>query len=71
MLGDKIDKVWTADELCTSNDTFFVASGVCSGWIPGVKFEGEKATVTSKIIFADSKKNLTITNEYINGEKNV
>jgi len=71
MLGDKIDKVWTADELCTSNDTFFVASGVCSGWIPGVKFEGEKATVTSKIIFADSKKNLIITNEYINGEKNV
>ena len=71
MLGNKIDKVWTADELCTSNDTFFVASGVCSGWIPGVKFEGEKATVTSKIIFADSKKNLTITNEYINGEKNV
>jgi len=71
MLGDKIDKVWTADELCTSNDTFFVASGVCSGWIPGVKFEGEKATVTSKIIFADSKKDLIITNEYINGEKNV
>ena len=71
MLGNKIDKVWTADELCTSNDTFFVASGVCSGWIPGVKFEGEKATVTSKIIFADSKKNLIITNEYINGEINV
>ena len=71
MLGNKIDKVWTADELCTSNDTFFVASGVCSGWIPGVKFGGEKATVTSKIIFADSKKDLIITNEYINGEKNV
>ena len=71
MLGDKIDKVWTADELCGSEDTFFVASGVCSGWIPGVIFEGEKAIVTSKIIFGDSNKDLIVTNEYINGEKNV
>jgi len=71
MLGNKIDKIWTSDELCKSDDTFFVASGVCSGWIPGVKFDGEKVIVTSKIIFGDSKKDLIITNEYVNGEKNV
>ena len=70
-LGNKIDKIWTSDELCKSDDTFFVASGVCSGWIPGVKFDGEKVIVTSKIIFGDSKKDLIITNEYVNGEKNV
>tara|TARA_B100001057_G_scaffold105180_1_gene102718 strand:- start:1440 stop:2393 length:954 start_codon:yes stop_codon:yes gene_type:complete len=71
MLGNKINKIWTSDELCKSEDTFFVASGVCSGWIPGVKFDGEKAIVTSKIIFGDSNKDLIITNEYVNGEKNV
>tara|TARA_B100001559_G_scaffold48651_1_gene37095 strand:- start:1044 stop:1214 length:171 start_codon:yes stop_codon:yes gene_type:complete len=46
----------------------FIASGVCSGWIPGVKFDGNKARVTSKIIFGDSKETQIITNEYIVGE---
>jgi hypothetical protein len=54
--------------LCKSSDSFFVASGVCTGWIPGVKFDGNKAIVTSKIIFGDTKDSKIITNEYILGE---
>ena len=68
MLGDKIDNVWSSDDLCQSNDSFFIASGVCSGWIPGVKFEGNKAIVTSKIIFGDSKESEIVTNEYSIGD---
>ena len=69
MLGEKIDNVWSSDDLCQSNDSFFIASGVCSGWIPGVKFDGNKAIVTSKIIFGDSKESEIVTNEYINISK--
>ena len=68
MLGDKIDNVWSSDDLCQSNDSFFIASGVCSGWIPGGKFEGNKAIVTSKIIFGDSKESEIVTNEYSIGD---
>ena len=68
MLGSKINKLWSADDLCKSSDSFFIASGVCSGWIPGVKFNGDKAIVTSKIIFGDSKESKIITNEYILGD---
>ena len=34
----------------------------------GVKFDGNKAEVTSKIIFGDSSETQIITNEYILGE---
>ena len=68
MLGSDINNLWSADDLCRSNDSFFIASGVCSGWIPGVKFDGNKAEVTSKIIFGDSSETQIITNEYILGE---
>ena len=68
MLGEKIHNTWSDDELCKSSDSFFVASGVCTGWIPGVKFDGNKAVVTSKIIFGDTKESKIITNEYLLGE---
>ena len=68
MLGDKINNTWSDDELCSSSDSFFVASGVCTGWIPGVIFDGDKAIVTSKIIFGDTKESKIITNEYLIGE---
>ena len=68
MLGSDINNLWSADDLCRSTDSFFIASGVCSGWIPGVKFEGNKAEVTSKIIFGDSSETQIITNKYILGE---
>ena len=31
MLGSDISKLWSVDNLCKSNDSFFIASGVCSG----------------------------------------
>ena len=64
MLGDDIHKIWSADELCTSQDAFFVASGVCSGWLPGVKFHDNKATVSSRVIFGETGESKLITNEY-------
>ncbi len=64
MLGEDIHKIWSADELCTSQDAFFVASGICSGWLPGVKFNGSTATVSSRVIFGDTGESKLITNEY-------
>ena len=68
MLGKDINNLWSADDLCQSSDSFFVASGVCSGWIPGVKFTNDQAVVTSKIIFGDSKESKIITNKYRFGD---
>ena len=64
MVGNDINKIWNAEDLCTSDDTFFIASGVCSGWIPGVKFVDEKVVVTSKLIFGNTGEVKLITNEY-------
>ena len=64
MLGDDIHKIWSADELCTSQDAFFVASGICSGWLPGVKFHDNKAIVSSRVIFGETGESELITNEY-------
>ena len=68
MLGKDINNLWSADDLCQSSDSFFVASGVCSGWIPGVRFTDEQAIVTSKIIFGDTKKTKIVTNKYSLGD---
>ena len=64
MVGSDIDRIWTASDLCTSDDTFFIASGVCTGWVPGVKFDTNKVTVSSKIIFGGTGEIKLITNEY-------
>ena len=64
MVGSNIDKIWNAYDLCKSDDTFVIASGVCTGWVPGVKFEEDKAVVTSKIIFGATGEIKVITNEY-------
>ena len=39
MLDDDVDRLWTQDDLCQSDDTMFVATGVCDGWLPGVSFD--------------------------------
>jgi fructose-1,6-bisphosphatase class II len=64
MVGSNIDKIWNAYDLCTSDDTFVIASGVCTGWVPGVKFEEHKAIVTSKIIFGGNREIKVVINEY-------
>ncbi len=69
MLGENIHRVWSADDLCTSQNTFFVASGICTGWLPGVKFENSKATVSSRVIFGKTGESKLITNTYDIGEQ--
>tara|TARA_X000000368_G_C23056470_1_gene724106 strand:+ start:1272 stop:2219 length:948 start_codon:yes stop_codon:yes gene_type:complete len=64
MVGSDIDQIWTASDLCASDDTFFIASGVCTGWVPGVKFDTDKVTVSSKIIFGGTGEIKLINNKY-------
>ena len=71
MVGSNIDKIWNAYDLCKSDDTFVIASGVCTGWVPGVEFKNNKAIVTSKIIFGGTGEIKLVTNEYNLGEQNV
>ena len=71
MVGSNIDKIWNAYDLCTSDDTFVIASGVCTGWVPGVQFEEHKAIVTSKIIFGGNREIKVVINEYNLGELDV
>ena len=56
MLGDDVDRLWQRDELCTSDDAVFVATGVCDGWLPG-PIVGKSGTVTTSrvISVADSR----------------
>jgi fructose-1,6-bisphosphatase class II len=51
MVGEDVDRVWGRDDLCASDDAIFVASGVCSGYLPGVEFLGEgRVAVHSEIL---------------------
>ncbi len=56
MLGDDVDRLWQRDELCTSDDAVFVATGVCDGWLPGPKAgEGGMVTTSRVISVADGR----------------
>ncbi len=56
MLGDDVDRLWQRDELCTSDDAVFVATGVCDGWLPGpVEGEGGTTTTSRVISVADGR----------------
>tara|TARA_B100000315_G_scaffold246779_1_gene274525 strand:+ start:9329 stop:10276 length:948 start_codon:yes stop_codon:yes gene_type:complete len=50
MMDDDVDRLWTEQDLCQSDDTLFVATGVCDGWLPEVSFEDGVIKTTSKII---------------------
>ena len=51
MVGDDVDRIWGRDDLCASDDAIFVASGVCSGYLPGVEFLGtDKVAIHSEIL---------------------
>ena len=39
MIDGDIERIWQRDDLCMSDDAIFVASGVCSGYLPGVEFQ--------------------------------
>ena len=50
MVSGDLDKIRSADELCTSKNALFVATGVCSGYLPGVIFDNHSITTESHII---------------------
>ena len=52
--GKNSKKIWEADDLCTSRDTLFIASGVCDGWLPGVQFNADNAKTWSRIIYGET-----------------
>jgi len=64
MLGNQIDKIWSENELCKGEDYFFIATGVCDGWVPGVKFNKNSIKVFSKIIFGNSSEINLIERKY-------
>ncbi|MBR18353.1 MAG: fructose-bisphosphatase class II [Euryarchaeota archaeon] len=37
MIDDDIERIWGRDDLCRSEDSVFIASGVCDGRTPGVE----------------------------------
>ena len=54
MVSGDLEKIRSADELCTSKNALFVATGVCSGYLPGVVFDNRYITTESHIIDVDS-----------------
>ena len=56
MIDDDIERLWDRDDLCSSEDSVFIGTGVCSGRTRGVrKLEGGNYEVHSEIIEVQSK----------------
>ena len=52
----------TFNKLCVSNNSIFVATGVCDGWISGVKIDEDKAYTTTILIDVNALKITKISN---------
>ena len=50
MVGDDLTRLWKATDLCQSDDAVFAASGVCDGYLPGVKVDATSTTTYSELI---------------------
>jgi len=56
MVNDDLTRLWDAKDLCKSEDAIFVASGVCDGYLPGVKMNSNGTVSTfSEMIDVESK----------------
>ncbi|DAC59885.1 MAG TPA: class II fructose-bisphosphatase [Candidatus Poseidoniaceae archaeon] len=57
MIDDDLARLWSAHDLCQSEDAVFVASGVCDGYLPGVRIndDGTIATFAEIIDVASGK----------------
>ena len=62
MIDGDLHKIWRSDELCRSQDSLFVATGVCTGYLPGVEKTVEGIKTTSQIIDVHNKGSKLITN---------
>ena len=50
MIEGDIERLWKRDDLCTSDDSLFIGTGVCSGRSKGVSYDGISYSVESEII---------------------
>ena len=56
MIDDDLARLWDARDLCQSEDAIFVASGVCDGYLPGVKINDDGSIQTyAEMIDVNSK----------------
>ena len=56
MVDDDLSRLWDAKDLCKSEDAIFVASGVCDGYLPGVKMSDDGTISTfAEMIDVESK----------------
>ncbi|MDH4121587.1 MAG: class II fructose-bisphosphatase [Deltaproteobacteria bacterium] len=53
--GMDISRVYTVDDLVTSDDVYFAATGITQGFLPGVKIEGHRITTTSVLMRGRNK----------------
>jgi fructose-1,6-bisphosphatase class II len=59
MVDGDIERIWDRDELCSSEDSVFIGTGVCDGRTKGVEdLGGGKFQVNSEIIEVQSKKHI-------------
>lgn len=55
MIDGDVDRIWGRDELCSSDDSVFIGSGVCTGRTRGVEIlDDGRASVHSEIIDVNS-----------------
>ena len=64
MIDGDIERIWQRDDLCMSDDSIFVASGVCSGYLPGVSFHNGQAEVHSEIIDVNNRERKLTSRSY-------
>jgi len=56
MVGDDLTRLWKAHDLCKSEDAIFAASGVCDGYLPGVRIEEKTTTTFNELIDVNTSK---------------
>ena len=67
MVDGDIERIWDRDELCGSEDSVFIGTGVCDGRTEGVEDLGDgKFKVHSEIIEVQSKKHHFVSSTIIN-----
>ena len=55
MVDDDLTRLWKASDLCQSEDAIFAASGVCDGYLPGVKIEADHVVTFNELIDVSAK----------------
>ena len=54
MIDGDIERLWGRDDLCASDDSLFIGTGVCTGRTKGVSLDGNTYSVESEVIDVSS-----------------